>query len=206
MSRPPKNSASNTVAVRPANPEGKGQRGFLRDWQETIPRGVVAKPQSQVLAEFFTSMLVLSAEFNHKPSVGVSNYLYFMQDRWTLSLIHPEQWSVAHQSGFAGLCTLQHDRTWTIRLADDLADKPQVLAAVETAYGAFSAMLDHDGTLEDILPFFAGNLRYYQRLNANALGNSIKATLTLGDQRAIPMREWLPALPHLDHVLSGDDD
>ena len=45
------------------NPEGKGLNGFLLDWHQTEPRGVVAKPQNQVLAEFFTSMLVLSAKF-----------------------------------------------------------------------------------------------------------------------------------------------
>ena len=32
------------------NPEGKGVQGFLDDWRATEPRGVVAKPQRQVLA------------------------------------------------------------------------------------------------------------------------------------------------------------
>jgi len=58
------------------NPEGKGLNGFLLDWYRSEPRGVVAKPQQQVLAEFFTSMLVLSAKFSYKPAVGVTNYLY----------------------------------------------------------------------------------------------------------------------------------
>ena len=41
------------------NPDGKGSLGFLDDWRITEPRGVVAKPQRQVLAELFTSMLPL---------------------------------------------------------------------------------------------------------------------------------------------------
>ena len=49
------------------NPEGKGHNGFLLDWYQSEPRGVVAKPRRQLLAEFFTSMLVLSAAFKFRP-------------------------------------------------------------------------------------------------------------------------------------------
>ena len=60
------------LAVTPAgNPDGKGLNGFMLDWHHTEPRGVVAKPQRQVLAEFFTSMLVLSAQFKYRPAIGV---------------------------------------------------------------------------------------------------------------------------------------
>ena len=65
-----------SVALRPGNPDGKGLNGFLLDWYRSEPRGVVAKPQRQVLAEYFTSMLVLSASFKYKPAIGVANYLY----------------------------------------------------------------------------------------------------------------------------------
>jgi hypothetical protein len=57
------------------NPEGKGLNGFLLDWYQSEPRGVVAKSQRQVLAELFTSMLVLSASFKFRPAVGTPNYL-----------------------------------------------------------------------------------------------------------------------------------
>ncbi len=56
------------------NPEGKGVQGFLDDWRATEPRGVVAKPQRQVLAELFTSLLVLSASFKYRPVPGNPNY------------------------------------------------------------------------------------------------------------------------------------
>ncbi|MEL7022163.1 MAG: hypothetical protein AAGL69_00260 [Pseudomonadota bacterium] len=196
----------NTLALRPANPEGKGLRGFLKDADEVAPRGVVAKPQPQILAEFFTSMLVLSARFSHKPAVGVANYLYFIDGHWSLSLIAPDQWSKARQQAFAGVCSLQHDRTWTIRLAETWDDKKPVVDAIRRAYDAFAATLDQDGTLEDILPFHVGNLPYYQRLNANALGNSIRATMTLGDQRDIPTREWAPALPNFQDMVDRDEN
>ena len=73
------------------NPEGKGVNGFLLDWHKTEPRGVVAKPQPQVLAEVFTSMLVLSASFKFRPAVGVATYLYWVDDEWSLSLIAPAE-------------------------------------------------------------------------------------------------------------------
>jgi hypothetical protein len=57
------------------NPEGKGLNGFLLDWYQSAPKGVSVKPQRQILAEFFTSMLVLSAAFKYRPAVGTANYL-----------------------------------------------------------------------------------------------------------------------------------
>ena len=59
----------------------------MLDWYRSEPRAVVAKPRRQVLAEFFTSMLVLSAKFKYKPAEGVANYLYLAGDDWLLSLI-----------------------------------------------------------------------------------------------------------------------
>ena len=83
------------------NPEGKGLNGFLLDWYQSEPRGVVAKPQRQVLAEFFTSMLVLSAQFKYKPAIGVDNYLYWIDGEWSLSLIAPDEWSEERRAGLA---------------------------------------------------------------------------------------------------------
>ena len=90
----PKSQRQSALAVEPpGNPDGKGLNGFMLDWYRTEPRGLVAKPRRQVLAEFFTSMLVLSAGFKYKPAVGVENYLYWVDDGWNLSLIAPDQWS-----------------------------------------------------------------------------------------------------------------
>ena len=84
------------------NPEGKGLNGFLLDWYRSEPRGVVAKPERQVLAEFFTSMLVLSAKFKYEPVVGAPNYLYWINDEWSLSIIGPHEWSEERRRAFAG--------------------------------------------------------------------------------------------------------
>lgn len=188
------------------NPEGKGLNGFLLDWHQTEPRGVVAKPQNQVLAEFFTSMLVLSANFSYKPAIGVSNYLYWVSGEWSLSLIAPDEWSDERSAGFAGMCELQHDQTWTITPSDLLGQDNAVSDAVGRFYDAFAETLDTDRTLEEMLPFYVGRMRYYQRLQASALSRSIRAAVTLGDQASVKCRHWRLLLPRLDQVLLPGKD
>jgi hypothetical protein len=184
-----------------ANPDGKGANGFMLDWYLSEPRGVVAKPQNQVLAEFFTSMLVLSAKFKYKPVVGVENYLYWVRGEWSLSLIAPGEWSEERRAGFAGACVLQHDMTWTIAPSELLGKDNDVSDAIGRFYDAFAETLDTDRTLEEILPFYVGEMPYYQRLYASALSRSVRGTVTLGGQRSIKCREWQLRLPRLDRVL-----
>jgi hypothetical protein len=183
------------------NVDGKGANSFMLDWYQSEPRGVVAKPQHQVLAEFFTSMLVLSAKFKYKPAIGVANYLYWLNGEWTLSLIAPEEWSDEKRTAFAGVCVLQYDMTWTIAPSDLLGEDNPVSDAVGRFYDAFAETLDTDRTLEEILPFYVGAMPYYQRLFANALSRSIRGTVTLGDQASIKCRDWQMLLPRLDRVL-----
>ena len=145
---------STVVKKSGGNPEGKGVNGFLFDWHQSKPRGVVAKPQRQLLAEFFTSMLVLSATFKFRPVVGVANYLYWINGEWLLSLIAPDEWSDERRAGFAGMCVLQRDMTWTIAPSVLLAEENPVSGAIGRFYDAFAEMLDTDLPLEEILPFY----------------------------------------------------
>ena len=183
------------------NPEGKGLNGFLLDWYKSEPRGVVAKPQRQVLAEFFTSMLVLSAQFKYEPAVGVANYLYCMDGEWSLSLIAPHEWTDERRAGFVGTCVLHDDMTWTIEPSELLAEDNAVSDAVGRFYDAFAESLDTDMTIEEILPFYTGSMPYYQRLYASAMSRSIRAAVTIGDQRNVSCRDWRMALPRLERVM-----
>ncbi len=197
-----KKSGDTGLAVKAdGNPEGKGLNGFLLDWYRTEPRGVVIKPRRQVLAEFFTSMLVLSARFKHKPAVGVLNYLYFVDDEWSLSLIAPDEWSRERRAGFVGTCVLHPDMTWTITPSDLVGEDNDVSAAIARFYDAFADTLDNDLTLEEILPFFVRRMPYWQRLHASALSRSIRGTITLGDQRSTKCRDWQVLLPKFDASL-----
>jgi hypothetical protein len=183
------------------NPEGKGLNGFLLDWHQSTPKGVVVKPQRQILAEFFTSMLVLSASFKYRPSVGTANYLYWLNGEWCLSLVAPHEWSDEKRASFAGTCILQRDMTWTILPSELLAEDNAVSDAIGRFYDGFAEMLDTDLTLEEILPFYVGRLRYYQRLYASALSRSIRAAVILGDQAKTSCRSWQTVLPQRQNDL-----
>ena len=196
----PYNNGLGAVALRPANPDGKGANGFMLDWYRSEPRGVMAKPRRQVLAEFFTSMLVLSAQFKYKPAEGTPNYLYLIGGDWVLSLIAPHQWSDERRRGFVGTCVLQHDMTWTIEPSERLSEDGPVADAVRRFFDAFAEKMDTDLTLEEILPYCVQKLSYYQRLFANALSRSIRAAVVLGDQTDISAREWQALLPGADNL------
>ena len=183
------------------NPEGKGLNGFLLDWYQSEPRGIVEKPRGQVLAEFFTSMLVLSAKFKHKPVVGKPYYLYWIDDEWRLSLIAPDEWSVGMCAGFAGTCVLQRDMIWTISPADRLKDDNPVSDAIDRYYDAFAEMLNTDREFDEILPYYVGKLPYYQRLYASALSRSIRGTVALDDRASWNCREWRTEFLRLERLL-----
>ena len=198
----PLEPGSGAIVRKPdGNPDGKGLNGFLLDWYQSAPRGIVAKPQRQVLAEFFTSMLVLSAAFKYRPAVGTENYLYWVDGEWSLSLISPAEWSAERRSGFAGTCVLQRDMTWTITPSDMLAKDNAVSDAISRFYRGFVEMLDTDLTLEEVLPFYVGRLPYYQRLFASALSRSVRAAVTLGNQTSTSCRQWHMLLPRHEKVL-----
>jgi hypothetical protein len=197
-----KTQQQSALAIDPhGNRDGKGLNGFMLDWYRTEPRGVVAKPQRQVLAEFFTSMLVLSAKFKYKPAIGVDNYLYWIDDGWNLSLIAPDQWSDERYAGFAGTCILQRDMTWTIDPSKQLAGQGPLSEAVGRFFAAFAETMDTDLTLEEILPFYVQRMPYWQRLHASALSRSIRGSVTLSDQALTSCRQWNTLLPQLKNVL-----
>ncbi|NCF15783.1 MAG: DUF2452 domain-containing protein [Gammaproteobacteria bacterium] len=190
-----------SVPTTDGNPDGKGAHGFLDDWRITQPSGVVAKPQRQVLAALFTSMLVLSSSFKYRPIRGRSNYLYWIDGQWSLSLIAPHEWSPRRRRGFAGTCTLQSDMTWTIVPSVRLVDDSPVSAAIRRFFTAFAELLNTDLTFEEILPFYVGKLPYYQRLYASALSRSLSAAVTLGSQASISCQQWRKQLLNSENAL-----
>ncbi len=188
------------------NPQGKGVVGFLRDWDYSAPRGVVAKPSALVLADYFTSLLVLSAAFKFEPAFGKDYYLYWDESEfWTLSLISPQEWNkTSKHLGFVGTCTLHEDATWSITPSDNLSTGGPVADAVSQFFDGFVERLNSEEPLESGLPIYEKNLPYYQRLFAAALSRSVKGSLTLGGQRNQPASTWLERLPANANKLLGD--
>ena len=179
------------------NPDGKGLNGLLSDWSHSRPTGVVAKPRRQLLAEMFTSMLILSATFKFRPVVGVAKFLYWIDGEWSLSLIAPHEWSLERRAGFAGTCVLQRDMTWTIIPSELLALANPVSNAIGRFYDAFAEMLNTDLSLEEILPFYVDKLPYYQRLYASALSRSVQTSVILGNDESNSCRDGCTQLPAL---------
>ena len=173
------------------NPQGKGLTGLLPDWEYTRPRGAIAKSSPQVLADYFTSMLVLSAAFKFKPVVGRDYYLYWMNDRWSLSLIGPSEWGADRSQACVGKCVLHADMTWTISPSVKLGECEPAMKAIAGFHDAFVERLRSDAPLEYKLPGYVAELPYYQRLFASALSRSLKSSMTLGGQLSIKSRDWL---------------
>lgn len=198
-----KGDAENAIIAKTpdGNPQGKGHNGLLLDWYRSAPRDIVAKPPRQVLAELFTSMLVLSASFKFRPAVGARHYLYCIDDTWSLSLIAPGEWSAERRAGFVGTCILQRDMTWTLTPAERLAENRPARNAIGRFFDTFAETLDTDLTLEEVLPFCVGRLPYYQRLYAGALSRSVRATVALGKQELRTGRDWSVMLPRRENLL-----
>jgi hypothetical protein len=176
------------------NPEGKGQVGFLLDWEYSSPRSVVVKRPPQLLADYFTSLLVLSAAFKFKPVFGKAYYLYMDGAGWSLSLI--------------GECVLHADSTWSIEPSENLGKRGIVDEALARFYAGFISKLKSKQVLEESLPVYEAGLPYYQRLFAAALSRSLKGSMSLGDQLGISAENWLKRMPLAPDglLLSRNDD
>ena len=157
------------------NPQGKGLTPLLNDWQYYRPLQARKKSPSQLFADYFTSMLVLSAEFSFKPVIGQRYYLYCKSGRWHLSLIEPERWDRQQAGDCLGECRLHRDMTWSITPHRQAGNS----SAIKSALGRFAtdmdAYLKNSGS-DQHLPYFAAQLPYYRRLAASGLAQSIKAS------------------------------
>jgi hypothetical protein len=178
------------------NPQGKGQIGFLLDWSYSSPRGIVAKRAPQLLADYFTSLLVLSTAFKFKPVFGKDYYLYADKDTWSLSLVSPDEWNNdARRQAFVGKCVLHEDATWSIEPSENVGKQPSIDDALGGFYEKFIDKLRSPKALEDEFPVYEAGLPYYQRLFAAALSRSLKASLSKGDQLGFGADTWLLKMP-----------
>lgn len=165
-----------TQINKQANPQGKGIVGVVTDLRQQISRHVAAKDHSQILADYFTSSLVLIAQYSFKPVMGVAYYLYFREGKWSLSLIEPEAWTSSPGLFFAR-CQLNEDRTWCLQTIADWQSSSLLAAEIERLQSDFIASLNNDHTFLEQLPFYQSNLNYFQRLGAYALAHSLQCSL-----------------------------
>ena len=173
------------------NPQGKGLTPVLSEWRAAQPALIRRRDPGQVIGDYFTTLLVLSAEFNFKPAPGVNYYLYLQNADWKLSLIAPKEWLGREPGPCLGRCELQPDMTWRLDARKDAGEHPALAQAVDAFYEGFLTLLDRDESLEENLPHYVSHLPYYRRLLAAGLASSLKASLELSGLTQRRGREWL---------------
>ena len=181
--------------MKKGNPQGKGLTPVLDQWRSLQPAAVAAKPPRRILADYFTTLLVLSAEFRFKPAVGNNYHLYLRKGRWRLSLVAPAEWGARDAGEYLGRCELQADMTWRLDPVTDLDERKELTQALKAFHDGFVSLLDREEVLEDSLPFYVRDLPYYQRLLAAGLASSLKQSLRLSGLTGSSGRHWLAGTP-----------
>ena len=161
-----------------ANPQGKASIALLDDLNTFKFNKAKEKNIPEWLADYFTSLLVLSASFNFKPIFNKTYYLYLNDQQWKLSLIEPQAWSNCPYVYFAECC-MHEDRTWSIQPTINWQENTYVSKHIKAMKQEFYKTLSSQSSIIDSLPYFAKQLPYYRRLSAFGLANSLKDSLQL---------------------------
>ena len=176
------------------NPQGKGLTPVLQDWRSFRPRKVERKQPRRLFADYFTSLLVLSAEFRFKPVVGQRYHLYLKQGSWRLSLIEPQRWGEV-AGDYLGHCELHGDMTWSLQPVAGLGDNDALCNALQQFREQVMDQLDSDTPLGQQLPDYVADLPFYRRLAASGLAASVRLATSGTNLLAQSGRQWLAQLP-----------
>ncbi len=176
--RYPRLMSSEPTAKNP-NPQGKGLVPVMDSLAASRPRAAVPpKHIQQISSELFTSLFVLNSQFQFKPVVGKTYWLYRKETTFRLSLISPQEW----RGGFGqyvGQCQLQRDITWTLALDDQAAQDDELMQLIAAKRAEFEDRLQTARSLEQMLPVFEVSLPFYQRVFASALAHSLGESMRL---------------------------
>lgn len=174
-----------------ANPQGKGLVPLLEAWHSAQPVAVKAKSEQHILADYFTSLLVLSAEFAFKPRPGVRYHLYLATQGWQLSLISPNEWGSRIPGPYLGRARLRADMTWQIEVDAAIDAESDMAEALDAFQEGFRSLVAREGTLEANLPFYRRELPYYRRLAAAGLSSSLARSVALSGLGNTSGKLWL---------------
>lgn len=162
------------------NPQGKGLVPVLAALANASAGiRVLPKHVEQVSTELFTALFILGSQFSFKPVRGREYWLYRYGERFKLSLVAPEQWSVGTFDQVIGCCELHDDLTWTLTLSDDAAQDTAFMAFIAARRERFQQMLQESESLETALPVYQHDLPFYQRVFASALASSLGQSMQL---------------------------
>ena len=162
------------------NPQGKGLVPVLESLAESRALvSVVAKHINQISSELFTSLFVLHSQFQFKPVIGKSYWLYQRDEKFQLSLISPQEWGGYGFGLFVGECVLQQDITWTLTLDHNASQNKALMDYIEAKRREFEDALISADSVDTVLPFYLEGLPFYQRVYASALANSLKQSMLM---------------------------
>ncbi|MFV8834446.1 DUF2452 domain-containing protein [Aquisalimonas sp.] len=180
------------------NPQGKGQVPVLAALTENQHATAAVPPKhiEQVSVELFTSLFVLESDFSFKPVPGNTYWLYQKEGRFWLSPVPPQEWSPTVYGRYIGECQLQTDMSWTLMLAEDVAEDRAFLAYLEDKRARFEETLESAETLDDALPVHESRLPFYQRAFAYALAHSLGTSMERSGIRALSYNEARGLLTH----------
>ena len=164
--------------ITAANPQGKASISILNDIDASKPFQVKEKNTPQWLADYFTSLLVLSSKFSFKPVINKDYYLYIDSSECKLSLIEPRAWHNCPYTYF-GKCRLHEDRTWSLEAKDNWQNNTQLKESINNMRKDFLYSLNTDTPIISTLPYYSSQLPYYQRIAANGLAKSLQQSLQL---------------------------
>jgi len=162
------------------NPQGKGLVPLLDEvYRSRIQLAVPAKKIDQVTNELFTSMFVLESQFQFKPVVGKTYWLYKKAKSFRLSPISPDEWHGNHFGDYIAECQLQSDITWTLKLDEQAALCEGLNELIQRRRDSLVEQLNHAESLSSALPTYLQHLPYYQRVLASALAHSLDKSMQL---------------------------
>jgi len=156
------------------NPQGKGNVPVLDAWRGSTPQTVSRKSSREVLKDYSLSLLVLSAEFNFKPVVGQSYFLYWRDGNWFLTMIAPHEAGKSSFGEYLGRFELQADMTWQLEETSDLGISAALKNGLTEFQENLTNALDTETPFVDQLPFFIDHLPFYRRMAASALARSVQ--------------------------------
>lgn len=187
------------------NPQGKGLSPVVAnlDAQRAVAAHVPPKHIKQVSTELFTSLFVLESTFRFQPVVGKTYYLYEKPDHFWLALTPPERLGESVAGRFIGTCELQKDLTWTLELADDVAEDEAFMAFLAQKRAAFERDLQSAETLADSLPTFKRDTSFFGQACAYGLSHSLGSSMA---QSGIRNMDYDQAMGLLNNPKSNEGD
>lgn len=180
------------------NPQGKGQVPVLAALTEHQQTAAALPPKhiEQVSVELFTSLFVLESDFNFKPVPGKDYWLYQKEGRFWLSPVPPQEWHPTVYGRYIGECRLQEDMSWTLLLADEVANDTAFMRYLEDKRERFERDLEEADSLDDALPVHESRFPFYQRAFAYALAHSLGTSMEHAGIRGLTYNEALGLLTH----------